>query len=439
MMKTTLQRILIILFLGVISFTGIKAQSLTAKFGLDSTECVKNQSLYFGYYEQKNFDMAITFWRQNFYECPASSPNIYIRGQTMFTAFYERTKDKAYIDTIMMILDQRSEYFGSKPENDFRKAYILLQYGDKHPELLMESYKLLGSYIDNQPSTIDHQVLATQMINTVKLYSIKQLKQEEVINNYEQLSGLADKMLEAAPSDNGVKVAKDVIENMLKQSGVATCSNLIPLFTPQIKAKPGDAALLKKVIGLLTTANCLESDLYYTCAENLYKIEKSAGAAYNLATMSTARKEYASAEKYYLEAIELETEPGNKANYLTMLAAFELSNGNSIQARDYAKQAIAQNSENGTAYWIVGTAYASAKLGDDDFENKTVFWVAVDYYIKAKSLDPDLADKVSESISACSSNFPTKDEAFFVGVYDEGAPYTVKGWINEKTTVRFKK
>ncbi|MBE0674621.1 MAG: tetratricopeptide repeat protein [Bacteroidales bacterium] len=438
-MKTTLQRILTHLFLGAISFTGTIAQSLTSKYGIDSVECVKNQSLYAGYYEQKNFDMAVTFWRQNFNECPASSPNIYVRGQSMYTAFYERTKDKAYIDTILMILDQRSEYFGNKTDNDFRKAYIMHQYSEKHPELLMESYKILEGYINTQPDVVDHQVLATQMINAVKLYSVKQLTQEGVINNYSKITEILDNKLAATPNGNGIQLAKDLADNLLKQSGVATCSNLVPLFTPQINANPSDVALLKKVIGLLTNANCLESDLYYTSVENLYKLEKSAAAAYNLATMSTAKKDWASAEKYYLEAIELETVPMNKSNYLTMLATLELSNGDNQKARDYAKRAIEQNPDNGTAHFLVGSAYAGTKLGDDEFENKTVFWIAVDYYVKARNLDPQLTDRANESIEACSANFPKKDEAFFVGIYDEGVPYTVKGWINERTTVRFKK
>jgi tetratricopeptide (TPR) repeat protein len=303
----------------------------------------------------------------------------------------------------------------------------------------MESYKILEGYINTQPEVVDHQVLATQMINAVKLYSIKQLNQEGVINNYSKITEILDQKLAAAPNGNGIQLAKDLADNLLKQSGVATCSNLVPLFTPQINANPSDVALLKKVIGLLTNANCLESDLYYNSVENLYKLEKSAAAAYNLATMSTAKKDWASAEKYYLEAVELETVPMNKSNYLTMLATLELSNGDNQKARNYAKQAIEQNPDNGTAHFIVGSAYAGTKLGDDEFENKTVFWIAVDYYNKARNLDPQLAEKANESIEACSANFPKKDEAFFVGIYEEGVPYTVKGWINERTTVRFKK
>jgi tetratricopeptide (TPR) repeat protein len=444
-MKATLHRILTITFLAAITSTSVLAQNTkpTGKFGAtpeDSTNCVRNQTLYFGYYDQKNYDMSVTFWRQNFNECPASSENIYIRGQVMFTHFYDQTKDKGYIDTLMLILDRRSEYFGNKTTFDHRKAYMLQGYSDKHPELRMESYKIIDYYLKNHPEQVEVSAIGAQIVNTVNLYNSKQLTQEDVINDYSLLIEVADKLIAANPATAGQLVdLKAFVDNLFRQSGVATCDNLIPLFTPQVKARPQDPELLKKVLGLLDYARCTNSDLYYTSAESLYKIEKSSNAAYNLATMNIAKKNYSEAEKYFLEAVEMETDPLNKSNYLNMLATFELQSNNYVKARDFAKQAIEYNPNNGAAHLIIGTAYASTRLGDDEFENKTVFWIAVDYLVKAKNLDPQLSEKANESIEACSANFPKKDEAFFVGIYDEGAPYTVKGWINERTTVRFRK
>ena len=443
-MKATLHRILTIVFIAAFATVSASAQNdrITGKFGptpADSVECVKNQSLYAGYYEQRNFDMAVGFWRQNFNECPASSTNIYVRGERMFQHFYEQTKDRAFLDTVFMMQDRRAEYFGDKPTWALRKAGFMNQFANNHPELTKESYSVLQPYINEHTEDITSGIMITQMINTMNMYATRQISEEDVINNYARLIEIADKRISSGKSIADFQNAKDLIDGFFRQSGVATCQNLIPLFTPQVKEKPQDVVLLKKVISLLDNAQCNDSELYYTSVANLYRIERSATAAYHLAQMNVSKSNFTEAEKYFLEAVELETEPMNKASYLSMLGTFELANNNFVKARDFARDAIKYNPNNGTAHLIIGSAYAMAPLNGDDFENKTRFWIAVDYLNKAKTLDPQLTDRANESIASCSANFPSKEEGFFVGIYDEGSPYTVKGWINERTTVRFKK
>jgi tetratricopeptide (TPR) repeat protein len=443
-MKATLHRILTIVFLAAFAAISADAQNatITGKYGAtpaDSLECVKNQSLYAGYYDQDNYDMAVGFWRQNFNECPASSTNIYVRGEKMFQHFYSETKDRAYLDTIFMMQDRRAMYFGDKPTWDLRKAGFMNQFANNHPELIKESYNVLQPYLDQESEDITSGIMITQMINTMNMYASRQVFEEAVINNYSKLIEIAENKISLGKSVADFQNAKDLIDGFFKQSGVATCANLIPLFTPKVNEKPEDVALLKKVISLLDNAQCTDSELYYVSVENLYKLEKSANAAYHLAQMNVSKNNFSEAEKYFLEAVDLESDPAKKSSYLSMLGTFELANNNYVKARDYAKDAINHNPNNGTAHLIIGSAYAMAPFEGDEFENKTRFWIAVDYLNKAKTLDSQLADRANESIASCAANFPTKEEAFFVGIYDEGAPYTVKGWINERTTVRFKK
>jgi tetratricopeptide (TPR) repeat protein len=416
----------------------------TWRFGAtpaDSLECLKNQSLYGQYYTQDNFDLAITFWRQNYNACPMSSENVYIRGAKMFESFYQKTGNKAYIDTVIMILDKRIEYFGDKATNDFRKAYALSDYSQRHPELLPESYKIIDHYVKNDPAQLTSDAMVVHMNNNVNLYRTKRLQQEEVINNYSLLMELVDKHIAARPNDKAISDAKSLIDDLFRRSGVATCDNLIPLFTPQVAERPNDAELLRKVAGLLENAKCTDSDLYYTAVEKLYIIDKTASVAYQLAEMSFNKEDFDAAEKYYLEAVSMETDMLNKSNYLSKLATLELVNKqNYVKARDYAKMVIELNPTSGSAHFIIGSAYAASPVGDNDFEKRTNYWAASDYFIKARNLDPSLEVKANENIAACAANFPKQDDAFFVGILiEEGASYTVKGWINERTTVRFRK
>jgi len=75
---------------------------------------------------------------------------------------------------------------------------------------------------------------------------------------------------------------------------------------------------------------------------------------------------------------------------------------------------------------------------DDELKNQMIYWVAADYFKKAKEKDPGLTERVNEYIQTVSRLFPKKEDLFFISIIKEGEPYTVGGWINEQTTVRFR-
>ena len=443
-MKTTLHRIIGSFFIiALVAASGNAQTTGMSKFGAtpaDSIECVKNQSLYAQHYNQKNYDMALEYWRQNFTQCPASSQNIYTRGETMFLSFYEKTKDKAYIDTLVMILDQRAKYYGNKINMDIRKANYLAMYSSNHPEMLMQASDVFTDYIKNDPGAMTPEAMMVYMKINSTLFMMKKMNDEELMGTYSVLTQTLEKKMAASPNDPGMIEAKAQIEGFLISSGVANCDNLVPLITKRFAEAPQDLEALKKSADLLKQANCIDSDIYYKVLNSIFPLEKTASTAYGIAEISYKKEDLANAEKYYVIAVELETDPTNKSNYLTKLATLELNNKDYIKARDYARQVLEITPSSGTAYFLIGSAYMSTKLSDDEFENRTVFWVAVDNFIKAKNADPVLADRANESIAVCTSNFPKVDDAFFRGILlAEGDPYTVKGWINERTTARFRK
>ena len=155
--------------------------------------------------------------------------------------------------------------------------------------------------------------------------------------------------------------------------------------------------------------------------------------------MNSEKLNYDQAEGYYREAISMEEDGIKKANYYIKMATIRLSKQDNKTARDYAKQAINFDPDNGTAYMLVGNAYAGQKISDKEIENQAVYWVAVDYFKEAIAKDPDLADRVNNMIIQCEKVYPEKKELFFEGIMDEGIAYRVGGWINENTTVRFRK
>ena len=106
-----MRKIFGILFCVLILGEGLKAQS---KYGSDSVNCVMNLSLYREYYKQQNYDDAIKSWRWVYNNCPSASGNIFKNGPTLIKYLMKKNPEnkQAYIDTLMMIYDNRIQYFG---------------------------------------------------------------------------------------------------------------------------------------------------------------------------------------------------------------------------------------------------------------------------------------------------------------------------------------
>ncbi|HOO66684.1 MAG: hypothetical protein H6545_02150 [Bacteroidales bacterium] len=406
--------------------------------GEDSTRCLRNTSLYSTYYENKDYNMAVQFWRPVFYECPGSSKNTYIKGEAMFKEFFRKTGNKAYIDTVMMILDQRTKYFNEEHSNSLRKAFALYEFGGNDPDFAKQCYDLIRNVMNVSPQSFDHTYSSLYMAITAKCYALKLIEAPEVITAYSQSMKVVDNQLSRKPDNGRYLEARKNIDAVFRSSGAASCENLEHLFTADVDNNPGDTAMLRKVITLLTETGCKDSELYYKTATNLYKSDPSAASAAQLAEMNVARKKYNEAEKYYTEAIELETDNLVKSGLLTKLATLELASDSKQAARDFARAAYSLDPTNGNALFIIAESYAGSRIGDT-FENQTVYWVVVDYLVRARNTDPTLREQIDERIAIYSRLFPSKEEAFFRSLVEEGAPYQVGGWINESTTVRFKK
>jgi tetratricopeptide (TPR) repeat protein len=406
--------------------------------GDDSTRCMRNTSLYSTYYDNKDFNTAVQFWRDVFRECPGASKNTYIKGEAMYKEFFRKTGNKAYIDTVLMILDQRTRYFNEVHTNSLRKAFALYEFGGNDTAWARLSYNLISEVMEVSPQSFDHTYSSLYMAVAARCYFLKVIDASDVIDVYAQSMKVVDDQSARKLGDSKYFEARKNIDLVFRSSGVATCENIEKLFTASMEKTPSDTAMLKKVITMLTETGCQASELFYRATTSLYDTERSAASAAQLAEMNVARKKYSEAEKYYTEAIELETDNVVKSGLLTKLATLELTSDNKQAARDFAKAAYSLDPANGNALYIIAEAYAGARIGEA-FENQTVYWVVVDFLVRAKNADPGLKNQADERIAIYSRLFPTKEESFFRSLVNEGAAYNVGGWVNESTTIRFRK
>jgi len=421
------------LFILLILFTtALHAQS---KFGADSLACIENLSLFREYYKQKNYVDALNPWRWTFQNCPASSGNIYKNGPKIIKARMkiDKANKSAYVDTLMMIFDQRIKYFGKKGYVLGLKGYELIGVDQDRTE---EGLDYLKQSLDLEGNNASVQAVYGYMKAMATLEKVGLKTKADVIEAYARVSEIIDYniMRESKASNNFIKYSEKV-EDLF--TPYANCEDLIAMFSVEFNPATDDVPFLKRVTKLLADKECTESNLFFNASSRLYELEPSASLADKMAKMSIVKRKPTAALEFAKKAIELEEDANQKAIYYLGLADAYRNKGSYASARNAVNSALEIRRGWGEAYMNLGYIYvAGAKICGTDFEQKTVYWIAVDTFKKALS-DKDTKKRAETSINTYEIYFPTTQSSFFNGVTEKGIQYTVSCWINKATTVRF--
>lgn len=424
-------------FLSVAFFLFTLAAS-AQKYGADSVKCVQNLSMYREYIKQKNYKDALPGWRWIFANCPQSTEYMYVDGPTLVKFMLQNEKNPArkegLVDTLMLIYDQRTQYFGKEGFNLGRKADDLLQY---RPNKTEEAYAMFKKSYELQQDKMEARAAQFYFQTALKLNKEEKISKEEALEVYEKVSGVMDANLAKKPNDPYYTPARDNTEALLVESGLATCDAVVGLYNNKFKANPADVELLKKITKMLSKADCAGEQLFLDASTALHKLEPSAESAANIAKMNLKKDNYSEACRFYGQAIDLEQDNANKSQYHYEMAIANHKMGQFANARANAQRAAALRPGWGKPYLLIGDLYASTKdCGEDEFAHKTVYWAAVDKYQQAKAADASVASEANAKIATYSKYFPTKDEGFFRSI-NEGDTYQVGCWIGEPTKARY--
>ena len=439
----------ILLFILFFGFTVNASFSQTAdsKYGKDTLKCKQQLSLYSSFVQQKSYKDALPAWRWVYANCPKASKNIYIHGVRIYKSLIKNEKDKAvkqkYVDTLLMIYDQRIKYFKQEGMVYGRKGVDLYRY---RRDSLEQAFNYLSKSYDLRKEKTEAAVLVYYVTASVKMMKKNKLQKEDVVTIYSNASDAIDAQIakEKAGKNRAKKIekynkAKENIEKIFANSGAADCETLTKLFDAKYEENKDNVDFLNKVVKLLNKGECTESDLFFKVSEQLNTLQPSALSAYSLARMFVKKGQSSKASKYYNQAIELQEDAEKKAQYYYELAALTGTKlGNPSLARTYALKAAELKANWGDPYILIANLYAASsnKIGDNKFEHQAAFWAAVDKLQKAKAVDPSCAASANKYIGKYSANFPGKEDAFFYNVI-EGSTYKVKPWISESTKVRF--
>ena len=416
------------------------------RFGKDSAECTKYLSYYQELYKQKNLTDAAPFWRKAFSLCPpTASQNMIINGQAIIRQEIAQNKKnperyKELVDTLLMLNDVRAQYFPKYAVKSLdNKAIDVVNYYAADYEA---QYKYLTDILGTIKSEASPVVFVKQMQSCVEMYRNEKLSAEDVMNNYTTISGYLDDKIDSS-NDPQYRGAKQDVESLLIDSGVASCDNLVALYTPRFEANPTDEALLTNMVKMMSKSECMNTELFLKAIVALNEINPTASSVYGLYKLYSSRDENTKAAEALERAISLlnPEDVATKAEYTFELATYYFKKcGKAAPAVAKAKEVVEMDeSYKGKAYLLIGTIWGGQKCGGDEVNSRANFWVAVDYLQRAAAADPSVADDANSLAAQYRRYFPKTEDAFFLDITD-GSAYTVScGGMTERTTVRTNK
>ena len=235
-----------------------------AKYGDDKDECVRNIALFQQASKSKKWGEAYNYWNILFHYYPRANKITYSKGATVIEFKYNESKDKKWIDTLMMSYDQRVKFKffgnGKYPEGYIRgrQAVDLLKHDKEAVEkaygLFKESVKLQG--VKSEPA-----VLLSFMQATEGMFVKKKIDAAQVVDNYTKLNKLLEEKINNG--ENGVvKQAQAGVTQLFMRSDASTCEQLIPAFQKRFNNNKDDVEQLEKIARMLSVKKIALTVIY---------------------------------------------------------------------------------------------------------------------------------------------------------------------------------
>lgn len=420
-------------------------------------ECVINVSLFNESVKNKQYADAWDPWWQVYTTCPNANKAIYTRGDELVEWKIAQTQDENEYhklrDLLMELHDKRIKYFGDDPK--YPKAYILglkgVDYCNfyKDDPIKEPAYGWLKESVMGMGNKSQIIVLKTLAdLSNARYKSDPDKYAADYITDYQHVSMIlaAQGADESNKNRSRAMETKDYVDQVFASSGAASCDKLDEIFGPIVQDNIGNLDMLNKIMGMFRRVKCTESENYFAAAAAAHKLEPTEESAAGCAKMCMKKGDYKEAVGYYEQAIELspEDDKEDRAEYLFNIAYIYFDKIKSYQlSRQYLRRSLELMANQGRCYILMGMLYAGSQPYGEGMApakaailNKTVFWAAVDKFQKAKMVDPEVADDANKLIASYSKYFPTKEEIFDLPELQDGASFTVGGWINETTTCR---
>ena len=418
--------------------------------GQDSLNCLKNISVYSEYVKTNNFKDAFIPWKAVFDEAPLAQVGTYTKGAQILRALIAAEKDgakqKEYFELLMKVHDQRIQYLdalNTLVKNPTTKGDILgtkaHDYFSMGGQDMNTAYTIFAEAVALEKQNLPYYVLMEFIDVSARKTKLDESHKEQFVQDYLAASSYANEAFNAATKESAKKnyqTAKENIDAHFINSGVATCDNLQAIYAPKVEANKTDLEYLKQVMKVMKMLGCTEAEAYFAASEAAHAIEPTAETAIGCGYMYYKKGDINKCLSYFDNAIELEQDPIQKADYYYSTAVVLFSNKQLSKAKQYARKSIELNGEKGKPYILIAQMYASSpNWSDESALNKCTFFAVIDKLQKAKSVDPSVAEEADKLIRSYAGYTPKDEDLFFIGL-KKGDAVTIGGWIGETTTIR---
>lgn len=446
---------------------------LVSQWGVaqQNENCVNNLSIFDSYAKNKKYDEAYESWMAVRQECPKFNRAIYVRGMKILEHKTKNSTGAEKVDFIkdhLLLMDQYREHYPSK--------YALGKYLGEKAQLSYNYRKELGLSNDQLYKMFDEgftqdlanfrnpKWLYTYFSLASELFDAKSMGAEAYFDKYDDVdakiqTGIAkssetlntlNKKEEAGQAlskreKSQKKSATSYLVNYDKISGNinrlvderANCEILINIYGKAYEENKNNTEWLQGVMYKLYAKECTDAPLFVQVVEQKNSIEPNADTAYYVGVLKEKEGNAKEAEKYFLQAIELEEDPLKKARRNKQMGEKYYKKGAFGKARNYFRKALRLNPSDGSPHIRIAMMYAKSanNCGTDSFTKRAVFWLAADEALKAGRVDPRLKSDARKYAENYMAKAPSKSDVFS-STYQSGDKIDVGCWINSAVTVR---
>ena len=448
-MRKNITTLVMILFL-TLGMSNVYAQD---KYGAEPQKCKNNLSLFHESVKGKNYTDAYEYWEWCFENCPKGSKLIYSDGLKIAKDKYEKGEKEAAGKLIDDIYTKRIQHFPSNLGKVYSDWSISLEKRGASQEKVFEKLNLgfkadpSGLSVKNMAKYFQEVTNRNKDANVQKVFDtyddvleavnikIDKLTQElDKINAKDSTGVTLSAKEKRTKKNNGINLrglgqVEDVLDQIISE--VATCERLVPLYKKGLDSHKTDAKWLKRAVSRLHHKECTDDALYPKMVEAYVNADPSPEAFIFYAGVLEDRGQTKKALEYRNKAVDIETDPYKKADYLYKIARTMRGSA----ARTYARRALRYRPSMGKAYLLIARLYAKSanSCGTDEFSKRMVYVAAAAKARRAKAVDPSISSTANKYIKSYSASMPSKKLKFTLGV-KSGSPHKIGCWIGE--TVR---
>ena len=366
---------------------------------------------------------------------PDLNPSIYINGVDIYSELAEKEKDAAkkqvLQDSVLTLYDLRIKYFGDEADLLDRKAFYAYKYNKDEKAKLADLYNLLTRVVElnGTKTSYPNAVALMDVVRRHKLLN-KAITDEKALEHYDQVMEILDAHEKKGVDTATINKYKSIVDDMLVGTVTVDCKFVEKNFAPKMKENPNDIDIAKKVVGLLKVGKCYDTPLFMDALTRIHTLEPSFEMAELIAKRKLADKEYAEAEKYYEQAVQLTDDPSKKGEIYLDLAQTFAKLGRKSESRSMAYKAMeADPSMAAKAYTHIGDLYMNSQECYKKVslvEDRAIYLAAHKMYQKAGN---------SSRMAKAAEQFPSGEEIFNENL-EVGDQITVGCWINETVTLQ---